>query len=171
MRRVLSLAALAGALLGLGGGLFAAAPAFADPYTAVLQITKTVNKTNLVANDTLVYTIAVDCSTDNCVGATLTDDSGNPMSREASIIDTIEHNAAVAGINPSDLRISIFPIGDDFSNPEGWEERQDAGAPGDYMRVRVRYDHPFLTPIVRHVSSDDHLAVMAEATYRNELFE
>lgn len=73
MRRVLSLAALAGALAGLTGGLFAAAPAFADPFTAVLQITKTVNKANLVANDTLVYTIAVDCSTDNCVGATLTD--------------------------------------------------------------------------------------------------
>ncbi len=105
------------------------------------------------------------------VGATLTDDTGTPMSREASIIDTIEHNAAVAGINPSDLRISIFPIADDFTNPEGWEERQDAGGPGDYMRVRVRYDHPFLTNIVRHVSSDDHLAVMAEATYRNELFE
>jgi uncharacterized repeat protein (TIGR01451 family) len=72
-RRIGTIAALAGAFAGLVGGLFTAAPAFADPFTAVLQITKTVNKANLVANDTLVYTIAVDCSTDNCVAAQLTD--------------------------------------------------------------------------------------------------
>ncbi|MEO8096049.1 MAG: hypothetical protein ABI632_14145, partial [Pseudolysinimonas sp.] len=64
---------MSAAVLGLIGGLFSAAPAVADPFTAVLQITKSVNKANLVANDTLVYTIAIDCSTDNCVGAQLTD--------------------------------------------------------------------------------------------------
>ncbi|HWM35459.1 MAG TPA: DUF5979 domain-containing protein [Pseudolysinimonas sp.] len=72
-RRTGRIAAAAAALLGLLGGLFASAPAFADDYTAVLQITKTVNKAALVPNDTLVYTIAVDCSTDNCVGARLVD--------------------------------------------------------------------------------------------------
>lgn len=85
-RRAFSLGALVGALLGLGGGLFAAAPAFAAEFTAVLQITKTVNKANLVANDTLVYTIAVDCSTDNCVGATLTDTL--PPEFDALTLDT-----------------------------------------------------------------------------------
>lgn len=72
-RRAFTAAALVSALAGLVAGLFTAAPAFAADFTGVLQITKTVNKANLVINDTLVYTIAVDCSTDNCVGARLID--------------------------------------------------------------------------------------------------
>jgi uncharacterized repeat protein (TIGR01451 family) len=61
------------ALLGLVGGLLAAAPAFAADFTAVLQIDKTVNKAVFAANETIVYTIAVDCSTDDCVDARLVD--------------------------------------------------------------------------------------------------
>ncbi len=105
------------------------------------------------------------------VGGTLSDEAGNPLSREASIISTIQRNAAVAGIDAADLQISIYPVGSDFSDPDGWEDRRDAGAGGEYMRVRTRYDHPFITPLVRHLGPEESLAVQAEATYRNELFD
>lgn len=74
-RRVASRSALVAALAGLFGGVFAAAPAVAAPedYTAVLQISKTVQDAELVPGDTLSYTIAVECLSDDCVDATVTD--------------------------------------------------------------------------------------------------
>ena len=65
--------ALVAALAGLFGGLFAAAPAVAAEETAVLQIAKTVQDATLVPGDTLSYTIAVECLSDNCVDAQLVD--------------------------------------------------------------------------------------------------
>ncbi len=73
-RGLWSRVALVGALAGLFGGLIAVAPAVAAEPTAVLQITKTVNRDTLAPNDTLAYTIAVDCLTDDCVNAQLVDE-------------------------------------------------------------------------------------------------
>ena len=50
------------------------------------------------------------------VGRTLTDGHGNPMSREASIIQTIKDNASLA-VDPSSLSIYIFQIGSDYRIP------------------------------------------------------
>ena len=30
----------------------------------------------------------------------------------------------------------------------GWEVQQDAGVPGDYMRVRTRHTYKFFTPLI-----------------------
>lgn len=75
MRTVISRVALVAALAGLSGGVLAAAPAAAAPedFSAVLQISKTVQDATLAPGDTLSYTIAVECLSDDCVDATVTD--------------------------------------------------------------------------------------------------
>lgn len=73
LRGVLSRLAIAGALAGLAGGLFAAAPAAAAEHTAVLQISATVTDDTLAPGETLTYRVAVDCLTDDCVGARVVD--------------------------------------------------------------------------------------------------
>lgn len=73
-RRTRRIAAAAAALLGLVGGLFATAPAFADDKIGFLSITKSVNKATFVANETVVYTIDVNCSSFACVGAQVVDE-------------------------------------------------------------------------------------------------
>lgn len=105
------------------------------------------------------------------VGGTTSDARGNPLNREASIVETIQRNAAIAGIDPANLSISIYPIEADYSDPDGWSGMQDAGQPGQYMRVRTRYNHMFLTPMVRNLGQEGSLTIRAEATYRNELFD
>src|SRR6478609_4968947 len=74
-RTALSRTALVAALAGLFASTFAAAPAVAAPedYTAVLQISKTVQDATLAPGDVLSYTIAVECLSDDCVDATVTD--------------------------------------------------------------------------------------------------
>ena len=104
------------------------------------------------------------------VGRTLPDPGGNPMTREASIIQTIRNNAALA-VNPTTVLVSIYPVNANFTDPNGWETQQDAGDPGEYMRVRSRYVHTFFTPLVGGFFSDGRITIQAEGTYRNELFE
>ncbi|GJL49705.1 MAG: hypothetical protein NPIRA01_09320 [Nitrospirales bacterium] len=106
------------------------------------------------------------------VGGVTNDEQGNAMSREDTIIKTIQENASWAmTINPGD--IAIFKVGNNYENPEGWETAApNAGNPADYMRVVVNYDHTFLTPFVGHLFSEDGSAKMrAQATYRNELYD
>ena len=103
------------------------------------------------------------------VGGTLNDPMGKPMSREASIVATIQDYAAVA-LNPSSLSISIYPIQGNYTDPTGWKGTQNAGAPGDYMRVRTQYTFTFLTPMIGNFFSGGTAGLQAEATYRNELF-
>jgi Flp pilus assembly protein TadG len=103
------------------------------------------------------------------VGRTLDDDAGNPLSREASIVKMIRDKGAVA-VDPAQLQISIFPVTSTYGDPPGWQDTQDAGQPGSYMRVRTRYAYRFITPLLRVLAPDGKLLVQAEATYRNELF-
>ena len=82
------------------------------------------------------------------VGRKLTDEHGNPMSREASIIKTIKDNASMA-VDPSSLSIYIFQIGSDYTDPTTWETQpNNAGNPGSYMRVKTRYSYEFMTPLI-----------------------
>jgi hypothetical protein len=105
------------------------------------------------------------------VGRKLTDESGNPMSREASIIKTIKDNASLA-VDPSNLSIYIFPIGNDYSDPENWANLDpNAGGPGSYMRVKTRYSYNFLTPLIGAFFTGGNTLVEAQGTYRNELFD
>jgi hypothetical protein len=104
------------------------------------------------------------------VGGTVNDADGNAMDRKASIIATIKRKVAVA-MDPADLQISIYPVESGYSDPEDWRGIQDAGGPGQYMRVRTRYEYPFITPLVTALVPEGTLLVQAEATYRNELFD
>jgi hypothetical protein len=104
------------------------------------------------------------------VGRQLTDPSGNVMTRADSIVKTIKEQASLA-VDPGMLMISIYPVKDDFSDPTGWQSQQNAGDEGDYMRVRTRYDHKLFTPLIGTFFSGGHAVVVAEGTYRNELYK
>jgi Flp pilus assembly protein TadG len=103
------------------------------------------------------------------VGATLNDPKGNPMSRQASIIQTIKDHASLA-VNPDALRINIFPVGAGYTDPANWDKTTDPGVGGSYMRVRVQYTFNFLTPLIQQFFPAGQHVITAEALYRNELF-
>lgn len=103
------------------------------------------------------------------VGGTLVDEQGNTMTRVDSIVQMIEDNARLA-INPSEIAISIFPITAGYTDPTGWEAQQNAGQPGDYMRVRTRHTYRFIVPLIGSLFPGGISLIQAEATYRNELF-
>ena len=102
------------------------------------------------------------------VGTTGIDAGGNPMSREDTITSTIRDSAALA-VDPEDLLISIFPVGSGYADPGGWETTINAGAGGDYMRVRTRYMYTFFTPFLRAFFPGGR-EIRASALFRNELF-
>lgn len=104
------------------------------------------------------------------VGGTLTDAAGNPLSRQASIVQCIQNEAGSVVI-PSQLRISIFPLNADYSEPANWSGMQNSGSPGGYMRVRAQYTYTFITPMLAALVPGGHLVATGEATYRNEFFQ
>jgi Flp pilus assembly protein TadG len=107
------------------------------------------------------------------VGRTLTDGNGNPMSREASIIQTIKDNASLA-VDPSKLSIYIYPVAvaTGYGDPTGWEtSTANAGDPGSPMRVKTRYTYEFMTPLIGAFFTGGKILVEAQGTYRNEMFD
>ena len=104
------------------------------------------------------------------VGGRLTDTAGNPMSREASIVQRVRDKATVA-VDATRLEISIFPLNADYTEPANWSGMQNAGTPGGYMRVRARYSYTFITPMLAALVPGGHLYAQGEATYRNEFFQ
>lgn len=107
------------------------------------------------------------------VGGQLLDEEGEPMDRTASIIKAIQDKASVAIYIDKD-NIKIFKVGDNYQNPDGWEDEDaipSAGDPADYMRVVVTYDHEFATSLIGGFFDNDNIITMeARGTYRNELF-
>jgi Flp pilus assembly protein TadG len=102
------------------------------------------------------------------VGGTLAGPNGSQMTRVASIVQTIQNDAILA-VDPSKIAISIFPITAPYTNPTGWQGQQNAGNPGDYMRVVTQYNYTFLTPFIG-VFFPGGSVIQAETTYRNENF-
>jgi Flp pilus assembly protein TadG len=96
------------------------------------------------------------------VGRTLTG-----MTPEASIIYTIRQEASLA-VNPNSVLISIYPVGNNFSDPANWQNTQNAGGSGQYMRVRSRVIHSFFTPLIGAFFPNGTMTIQAEGTYRNE---
>jgi Flp pilus assembly protein TadG len=95
--------------------------------------------------------------------------SGNTLTREASIIKTVKDNAALA-VNPAQVSVSIYKVSSTYTDPSGWENLQNAGTAGDYMRVRSRYVHRFFTPLIGTFFTGGTVTIQAEGTYRNEIF-
>lgn len=103
------------------------------------------------------------------VGATLTNSSG-PMTRQASIIQTIQSSASMA-VNPNALQISIFPVvGPNYTNPANWQTMTNPGSGGDFMRVVVQYTFKFWTPLIGKFFPSGQQVIIAQALYRNEMF-
>jgi len=103
------------------------------------------------------------------VGYRLQDEGGNELTRLESIIKIIKENASLA-VDPDGLSISIFPVDEDYGDPEGWEGITDPGRPGDIMRIRVRYTYQFITPLIANFFTDGKVIIQAETTYKNEPF-
>ena len=62
------------AISALIAGTFLATPAFADPpYSAVLNLEKAVDRATPEPGQVFTYTISVECSSDNCPEAQVTD--------------------------------------------------------------------------------------------------
>ncbi len=105
------------------------------------------------------------------VGRTINDASGNPMTREGSIVQTIRNKASVA-VRPADVTVSIYPVDNTFADPSGWQTTQNAGLPGSYMRVKTRYTYQLVTPfaLVGFLVPNRLRVIEVQATYKNELF-
>ena len=104
------------------------------------------------------------------VGGTLNGSNGSPLSRSASIVQEIDNVAAYAGLSASAIQISIFPITSTYGDPTGWTGEQNAGNPGDYMRIVSTYTYKFFTPLIGTFFSGGVSTITAQATYRNEMF-
>jgi hypothetical protein len=108
------------------------------------------------------------------VGRQLDDPAGPPgqlLSREASIEKTIRENAALALNNPDEVQIYIFPVESDYQDPETLPPNNNAGDPGQYMRVKTRYTFRFMTPLIGAFFPQGKIDVQAQATYKNERFD
>jgi hypothetical protein len=103
------------------------------------------------------------------VGGALTDSQGNVETTTQSIVDTIKKYAGVA-VDTSQLTISIFPLAPPYTNPTGWQTEQDAGSPGDCMRVITQYRYTFFTPFIGYLFPNGGITIQSEATYWNEQF-
>ena len=98
------------------------------------------------------------------------DGASGPMTRTDTIIRKIREEVSMA-VNPAAVLISIYPVSAAFGDPANWQSLQDAGEPGDYMRVRTRVVHSFFTPLIGGFFPDGRITLQAEGTYRNELFD
>jgi Flp pilus assembly protein TadG len=105
------------------------------------------------------------------VGGTITGAGGVPLDRTNSILTTIRNRAAVA-INPGSLAISIFPLDPaaGYIDPTVTVGVTNPGGPGQYMRVRTNYVYTFFTPLIGRFFPLGQRTIVAEATYRNEMF-
>ena len=106
------------------------------------------------------------------VGGVLDDGEGGSLSREDSIVQTIQETASsVMTIDTG--KIKIFELEDTYESPDDWETAaNNVGSGADYMRVVVSYDHEFFTPLIgEYFSEDNSIQMRAQGTYRNESFD
>ena len=105
------------------------------------------------------------------VGGTVDDGGGHQLDRANSIAKIIRDKVKVA-VRPSDVSISIYPLNADYGAPKDSLSTLDAGLAGGYMRVRTRYTHRFMTPVLGNLiqTIQGQLVLQAQATYRNEMF-
>ncbi len=103
-------------------------------------------------------------------GQTTPDGNGDMQDRETSVKQAIIQRASdVMEIDASE--IFIFPLEDDFSNPNNTNGNPNAGAAGAFMRVRVQYTHEFFTDLIGGIfGNGGHIQMVTEGTYRNESF-
>jgi Flp pilus assembly protein TadG len=102
------------------------------------------------------------------VGRQLAGPGGTTLSKEASIIKTIQDNVGMA-VKPAAVNIYIYPVGPGYADPLNWQTLPPSpGASGQFMRVRSRYTHNFFTPLIGKFFTGGSIVMQAEGTYRNE---
>ena len=104
------------------------------------------------------------------VGVPLKDQDNNEMTREQSIITTIQNQAALA-IDTTKLTIYIYPVDSaDYITPAGSYTNTSvyAGQEGSYMRVHTLYTYHFLTPFIGKFFAGGTSVIEANSLYRNE---
>jgi uncharacterized repeat protein (TIGR01451 family) len=139
-RNIGSRVALGAALVGLFGGVLAAAPAFAADDDGQLTITKTVQDDTLGPGDTLVYTITVNCLSFDCVDARLVDEL-------PAQFDELTLNPSVIVTAPDGGSSSYAWSGRTLTVDFAYEPELDAPpvpgiAAGDGFSVQVRLSVP-----------------------------
>ncbi|MEO6117003.1 MAG: hypothetical protein ABIP33_11510, partial [Pseudolysinimonas sp.] len=72
-KKIATALAAAVALVGLLGSVVIAAPALADPFSAVLDLGKSVDKSAVAPGQTFTYTLTPSCSSGDCLDATVVD--------------------------------------------------------------------------------------------------
>ena len=105
------------------------------------------------------------------VGVQLKDQDNNEMTREQSIITTIQNQAALA-IDKTKLTIYIYPVDSDYITPAGNNTNTsvDAGQGGNFMRVHTLYTYKFFTPFIGKFFTGGTSVIEANSLYRNEGF-
>ncbi len=109
------------------------------------------------------------------VGEVLNDESGDPLTREASIKQVIHEKGQIGLMDIDTNKITMWRdqnTDNNYTGPLTFEElAPNAGNPADYMRINVEYYHHFLTPLIGNFFPDsESILLRAEATYRNEDF-
>ncbi len=104
-----------------------------------------------------------------CVGGTLMGANGQPLSRESSVILKIQQCLSPA-INPGQVSINIYPVTSTYGNPQNWNNTDNSGTGGQYMRVTTQYTFTFLIPQIGALFPGGVELMQAQCTYRNELF-
>src|SRR3954463_14962964 len=69
-QKIATAVAAAAALIGLLGSVVVAAPAIAAPFSAVLDLGKSVDKTAVAPGQSFTYTLTPSCSSGDCLDAT-----------------------------------------------------------------------------------------------------
>ncbi len=104
-----------------------------------------------------------------CVGGTLTGNNGQALSREASIVLKIQECLSSA-VDPGQVSINIYPVTATYGNPQNWNQMDNSGTGGQYMRVTTQYTFTFIIPLVSAFFPGGVQLLQAESTYRNEQF-
>lgn len=100
------------------------------------------------------------------VGEVLNDENGDPLSREISISQVIHEKGELGLMDITDINF------EHQADDNNWELAPNAGNPAEYMRLKVDYQHKFLTPLIGSFFPDsEKILLSAEATYRNEDFD
>jgi Flp pilus assembly protein TadG len=94
-----------------------------------------------------------------------TDSSGNNLSRINSIIQVVQNEVSVPGVNPQNLQISSV------SGTTGATTVGSAGGPGDTVTLTLVTTLPLFTPLIGQFFPARGYTFTSSATFKNEPFD
>ena len=97
------------------------------------------------------------------IGSTLTDSSGKPMSRQASIVQMIRSLSKLGDLQDSDIKITA-------TNATSGKTADGPGGPGDIVTVAATYHVPLVAPYLAPAFTGRQFTFTCATSYRNEEF-